>query len=196
MKKILIAFILLLFVLISGATAPPTVELKRGMVITGSVQVKKAIYQLNGFDSLNRPVIIIKGDNITVDFNKAYLQGSINKQLPNEFYGLAILIKGNNITIKNAKISGYKVAVMAEECKNLKIENSDFSYNYRQQLQSNWQHEDVSDWMSYHHNENDEWLRYGAGIYLKDCSRVKIHNNTITLNNPRPVTRANLYLGL
>ncbi|MFZ1305052.1 MAG: NosD domain-containing protein [Ferruginibacter sp.] len=170
---------LLLTVLQLKATAPP-VELTPGMVITSSLQVKKAIYRINGFDSLSRPVILIKGDNITVDFNNALLQGSNDKQLPNAFYGLAILIKGNNITLKNARISGFKVAVMAEGCKNLTIENSDFSYNYRQQLQSNWLHEDVSDWMSYHHNENDEWLRYGAGIYLKDCNRSTIRNNTIT----------------
>ena len=180
MKKICLLFLILLPALILSASTPPPVELKRGMIITGSVQIKKAIYQLNGYDSLNRPVISIEGNNITVDFNKALLQSSVNKQLPNEFYGLAILIKGNNITLKNASISGYKVAVMAEGCKNLKIENSDFSYNYRQQLQSTWLHEDVSDWMSYHHNENDEWLRYGAGIYLKDCSKATIRNNKIT----------------
>jgi len=162
------------------ASGNPPVELKQGMVVTGSITVKKAIYPINGFDSLNRPVILVTGNNITVDFNNALLQGSNDKQLPNAFYGLAILIKGNNITLKNAKISGFKVAVMAEGCTNLVIENSDFSYNYRQKLQSNWLREDVSDWMSYHHNEKDEWLRYGAGIYLKDCSKSVIRNNTIT----------------
>ena len=164
---------------IKAIEAPP-VMLTRGMVITSSVQIQKADYKLAGYDSLNRPVITIKGDNITVDFNDAFLQGNIESQLPNEFYGLAVLIKGNNITIKNANIRGYKVAIMADGCKNLKIENSDFSYNYRQQLQSTWLHEDVSDWMSYHHNEHDEWLRYGAGIYLKDCDNAAITNNTIT----------------
>lgn len=162
------------------ASDPLPVELKQGMVITSSILVKKANYRLNGVDSLNRPVILIRGNNITVDFNNALLQGSSDKELPNGFYGLAVLIKGDNITIKNARISSYKVAVMAVGCKNLKIENSDFSYNYRQQLQSTWLHEDVSDWMSFHHNENDEWLRYGAGIYLKDCIKPTITNNKIT----------------
>ncbi|MEO7764275.1 MAG: right-handed parallel beta-helix repeat-containing protein, partial [Ferruginibacter sp.] len=162
------------------AAEPPPIELTKGMIISSSVKVKKGNYSINGFDSLNRPVILIKGDNITVDFDNALLQGSTDKQLSNQFYGLAILIKGNNITLKNARITGYKIALMAEGCKGLTIENSDLSYNYRQQLQSNWLHEDVSDWMSYHHNENDEWLRYGAGIYLKDCKAAKIRNNTIT----------------
>lgn len=180
MKKIYLLLFTILFAKAIKASGGQVIELRQGMVITVSAQVKRAIYQLNGIDSLNRPVILIKGNNIIIDFNNAFLQGSNNKQLPNEFYGLALLIKGNNITLKNARVSGYKVAVMAEGCKNLKIENSDFSYNYRQQLQSTWLHEDVSDWMSYHHNENDEWLRYGAGIYLKDCSKTLVHHTTIT----------------
>jgi parallel beta-helix repeat protein len=156
------------------------IELKSNMVIRTSVQIRKGIYQLNASDSLSAPLIRIEGNNITVDFNKAILHGSNNKQLPNQFYGLAILVKGNNITIKNAIVNGYKVAIMAQGCKNLRIEYSDFSYNYRQHLQSTWQGEDLSDWMSYHHNEHDEWLRYGAGIYLKDCNKSVIQNNTIT----------------
>ncbi len=179
MRSILFLTIIVLQVYAIKAAAPP-VELTKGMLITSSVKVKKGYYRLNGYDSLNRPLILIKGNNITVDFDNAMLQGSTDKQLPNEFYGLAILIKGNNITLKNARISGYKVAVSADGCKNLTIESSDFSYNYRQQLQSTWLREDVSDWMSYHHNENDEWLRYGAGIYLKDCSKAVIRHNTIT----------------
>ncbi len=180
LKKGLPATLLFLSSLPARASGSGPVELKAGMVITSSIQVKKAVYRLNGQDSLNRPVIRISGNNITIDFNKAQLLGSNNKQLPNEYYGLAILVEGNNITIKNARVNGYKVALMATGCKNLVIENSDFSYNYRQQLQSTWLHEDVSDWMSYHHNENDEWLRYGAGIYLKDCSQATVTNNSIT----------------
>ncbi len=180
LKTGFLAIALLLPSMLTRASGPVPAELKPGMVITASMQVKKASYRFNGQESLARPVIRIKGNNITVDFNNALLLGSNNKQLPNEFYGLALLIEGNDITIKNARVSGYKVAVMAKGCTNLKIEHSDFSYNYRQQLQSTWLHEDVSDWMSYHHNENDEWLRYGAGIYLKDCSKTVIQNNIIT----------------
>ena len=123
----------------------------------------------------------MKVDNITVDFNKAELKGSNNKEWPNDFYGTAIIIKGGkNITLKNANIHGYKVAVMGRDVENLIIQNCNFSYNYRQQLHSSRLEEDVSDWMSYHHNENDEWLRYGAGIYLRNCNKVNIHNNNIT----------------
>ena len=130
------------------AIAAPPVELKANMVIKSSVLIKKSTYFLKA-DSSNAPLITITGNNITIDFNNAILHGSNNKQFPNQFYGLAVLVKGNNITIKNAVIRGYKIALMADSCKNLKIEYSDFSYNYRQQLQSTWLSEDVSDWMSY-----------------------------------------------
>ena len=33
--------------------------------------------------------------------------------------------------------------------------------------------------MSYHNNEKDEWLRFGAGIYLSNCDRAEIDHNTI-----------------
>lgn len=176
-KKIGFASLLLLFCL--GLKAQ--VVLKRGMIITKSVKVSKRTYLLNGFDSLNKAVLVIKGNDITVDFNKAVLKGSNNKKAPNEFYGLAILIDGGkNITIRNLSAKGYKVALMARNVDGLKIEDCDFSYNYRQRLNSTQEKEDISDWMSYHKNENDEWLRYGAAIYLRGCNNAIISGNKVT----------------
>jgi hypothetical protein len=34
--------------------------------------------------------------------------------------------------------------------------------------------------MSYHHNEKDEWLRYGAAIYLRNCNKAVVHDNVVT----------------
>ncbi|HZX59615.1 MAG TPA: right-handed parallel beta-helix repeat-containing protein, partial [Mucilaginibacter sp.] len=86
---------------------------------------------------------------------------------------------GRNITLKNVSIKGFKVGLMAHGINALKIINSNFSYNFRQHLNSTRQMEDLADWQSYHHNEKDEWLRFGAGIYLRDCDSADIHNNTI-----------------
>lgn len=156
------------------------VKITNNMLITSSVKIITGSYLMNGSDSLQEPVITIKGDNITVDFNGAELKGSSNKEWPNEFYGTAIIIKGGkNIVVKNANIHGYKIAVIGTNVENLDIQNCNFSYNYRQKLHSSRLEEDVSDWMSYHHNENDEWLRYGAGIYLRNCNKINIHNNII-----------------
>ncbi|RTL60342.1 MAG: hypothetical protein EKK37_05760 [Sphingobacteriales bacterium] len=170
----------LLFSIVSPAS-PTQIALTGGMHISASATIRKGTYKLNAPADFKTGVIIIEGNNITIDFNGSTLVGSNDKQLPNEFYGVGIFIKsGKNITIKNAVAKGYKVAVLALQVENLTIENCDFSYNYRQHLNSNREREDVSDWMSYHHNENNEWLRYGAGIYLDHCNMATIRYNQIT----------------
>ena len=159
-----------------------TIDLKAGMIIKTSVTITPTIYYLNATADLKQSLLIIDGNNITVDFNHSVLQGSNDKTRPDEFYGLSLLIKkgSKNIIIKNAVIHGYKVAILADSVENLTIDNCDLSYNWRQHLKSNREREDVSDWMSYHKNENDEWLRYGAAIYLKNCNKAIISNNTVT----------------
>lgn len=156
------------------------VPLSKGMVISHSVSIKRSIYKLNAGNSLQKSVIAIKGNNIVVDFNGAVLEGNIDSERPDKFNGVALYITGTHITIKNAVIRGYKIAILGRHLHDTRIENCDLSYNYRQHLNSNRQWEDVSDWQSYHHNENDEWMRYGAGIYLRDCDSMTIRDNLIT----------------
>ena len=155
--------------------------LVKGMKVTKSIKIKKAIYKIDGNDNLEQSVILIEGNNITVDFNNALLKGSNAKINPDEFYGLAIMIRNSrNVTIKNLKASGYKVALIARNVQGLILDNCDLSYNYRQHLNSTQEKEDISDWMSYHHNEKDEWLRYGAAFYLRNCNDAIIKNCKVT----------------
>lgn len=173
-----------LFLLLLGfhAKAIPVIRLQPGLTIKQSVIISRENYSLNASPSLSDALIIIEGTDIIVDFNQSVLQGSNDKTRPDEFYGLSVLIKkgSKNITIKNAFIHGYKVAILADSVDNLTIDNCDLSYNWRQHLQSNREREDISDWMSYHKNENREWLRYGAAIYLENCKTAVIANNTVT----------------
>lgn len=144
------------------------------MLISKSVTIKKATYKSSGS-------IVIKGNNITVDFNGAELSGITDPLQPDKFKGTAIVIEGGkNIILKNATIKGFKVAVTAKNTRGLQIIDCDFSYNFRQHLNSTRQREDLTDWQSYHKNEDDEWLRFGAGIYLKNCDSAIIKGNTIT----------------
>lgn len=153
----------------------------KGMKISGSVKIKNQVYKLDAPFKMEEALLVIEGNNIIVDFNNAVLSGSNLKKNPDEFFGVAILIKGGkNITIKNLKIKGYKVALMARDISTLLIENCDFSYNYRQRLNSTQEKEDISDWMSYHQNEKDEWLRYGAAIYLRHCNFAVVKNSKVT----------------
>ncbi len=152
------------------------------MIIRESATITRNTYNVNADTSIRKPLIIIDGNNITIDFNQAVIQGSNDKTNPDEFYGLSILIKKGcrNITLKNVFIHGFKIGIMADGVAGLTIDNCDLSYNWRQRLLSTREKENEEDWMSYHHNENDEWLRYGAAIYLKNCTKSIITNNAVT----------------
>ncbi|HEY9363667.1 MAG TPA: right-handed parallel beta-helix repeat-containing protein, partial [Chitinophagaceae bacterium] len=176
-KQILVILLVLSFI----TTQAQEKILVKGMKIGASMKVKKNIYKIDASVNTDQPVIVIEGENITVDFNNVLLQGSNFKKQPDDFFGVAILIRNSkNITIKNLKAKGYKVALMATNVESLTIENCNFSYNYRQHLNSTQEKEDLADWMSYHQNEKDEWLRYGAAMYLKDCDMAIIRNSNVT----------------
>lgn len=185
-KKILLCFLFFFACCCSKAQVsghrPPEKALSKGMIITENTKIKKGIYKLDANAAFDKPVILIEGYRITVDFNDATLQGSNTKQHPDEFFGVAIIIssRSTNVTIKNLKVKGFKVALLARDVASITLENCDFSYNYRQHLNSTQEKEDISDWMSYHHNEQDEWLRYGAAVYLRNCNMPIIRNCTIT----------------
>jgi parallel beta-helix repeat protein len=192
-KKILLPFLVMALCVAIKAQIPKRVvaesAIKKGMVITQNTKIKKAVYKLDASQNLDQPVILIEGLQITVDFNNATLQGSNSnpsagkqEKNPDEFFGVAIIIssRSTHVTIKNLKVKGYKVALLAKGVTSLTLENCDFSYNYRRHLNSTQQKEDISDWLSYHHNENDEWLRYGAAIYLRNCNMPIIRNCRVT----------------
>lgn len=176
----LLTFMLTGFHLISQAqNALPLVP---GMQIQQNTVIQPGLYQLKADTALTKSLIRIQGSNITVDFAQAILDGSPTGTLPNQMRGLAIYIVpgSKNITLKNLVVKGYQIAILADSVQGLTIQDCNLSYNYRQQLHSQWNKEDISDWMSFHHNEKDEWMRYGAAIYLKNCDGAKIHGNLVT----------------
>ncbi len=156
-------------------------SLSAGMKFRSSVKIKRNVYLLDAPADTSKPVILIEGNNITIDFNNSVLKGSGKTKTPDEFFGVAILIRNSKkVIIKNLKARGYKVALLARNVEELTFENCDLSYNYRPHLNSSQEKEDISDWMSYHHNEKDEWLRYGAAIYLRGCNKAVIRNCKVT----------------
>lgn len=157
----------------------PEIGLSKGLIIKDSCTVLKGVYSIASTAEAD-PGILISGENLVVDFQDADLRGAADGVLPDQFIGTAIVVKGKNITIKNARVRGYKIALYAEGVENLTLEDCDFSFNYRPRLRSTREREDFSDWLSYHHNEQDEWKRYGAGIYLKNCQRSTVKGCKIT----------------
>lgn len=162
-------------------TSGQGITISSEMRISKSTKFKKAIYKIEAPKDSSKAIINIEGNNIVVDFSGTELQGDVSVKNPDEFFGIAVYIRNSkNVTIKNLKARGYKVALLARNVEKLILENCDFSYNYRQHLNSTQEKEDISDWMSYHHNEKDEWLRYGAAMYLKDCNFFTVKNCKVT----------------
>ena len=163
-----------------GVAARQSVPLTQGMVIDRSVTVTPGIYRLAAAADLNTPAITVRGDNVTLDLTGVTLIGSPDSADPDEFAGVAILVDGGSrVTIRGATIRGYKVGILARNSPELHLTRNDLSYNWKQRLYSGIEKESLLDWMSYHQNEKDEWLRYGAGIYLANCDRAEIDHNTV-----------------
>ncbi len=155
------------------------VELRPGMVITQSTRILPKTYRLAAPTSLDSAVITIRGDDVTVDFQGAKLEGLPPERDPDRATGVAIRVEGGrNVRILNAKIRGYRVGILARGTKGLALIGNDVSYTWKPRLFSLIEHESLVDWLSYHHNENNEWLRYGAAIYLDGVEGGDIWNNT------------------
>ncbi|MBL8069116.1 MAG: right-handed parallel beta-helix repeat-containing protein [Armatimonadetes bacterium] len=158
----------------------PEVTLKPGLVIKSSCRIKPGDYLVAGGESPAKAAIRIEGDNITIDFRDAVLRGTPADSEPDKRAGFGISARGKNIEITGATVRGFKVGLYAESAAKFKLIDGDFSYNWKAHLKSGRLKEDLSDWMSYHHNESDEWFGYGAGIYLKSCTDFEVRGNTIT----------------
>src|SRR5687768_9237996 len=96
-----------------AAQARPYV-LKNKQTISRSAFVSPATYRFtNSSEDLSGASIQIKGNNITVDFRDAVLEGTPQTAEPNARKGTGLLVTGKNITIKNLKIRGYKIGLAA-----------------------------------------------------------------------------------
>src|SRR6266481_1379095 len=164
---------LLIMVVLAQVPHGP-IELQPGMIITRSVRVVPKTYRLAGAP------IIVRGDNITVDFGGATLEGTDPQAEPDQARDTAIVIDGGtNIRIVTANIHGYKVGILARGTRQLALRNNDLSDNWRPRLFSLLEHESLVDWLSFHHNEKDEWLRFGAALYLQDVQGGNISQNVV-----------------
>lgn len=158
----------------------PIIELRPGLVITRSVRVAPKPYRLVAPASLDSAAIVIRGDGITVDFAGAALLGAAPDSEPDQGAGVAIRIEGGrNITVRNAKIRGYKIGILAEGTRGLTLTNNDASHNWKPRLYSLIEHESLVDWLSYHQNDKNEWHRYGAAFYLSGVTGGAIRGNTV-----------------
>ncbi len=165
-----------------GATAGAATQLtpRSGLVVTTSTRFAPGTYRLTAPASLDSALIVVRGNDITVDMRDVVLEGLAPSADPDQARGVAIRIEGGrNVRVIGATARGYKVALMARHTRGLTLERNNFSYNWKPRLFSLVEHESLTDWLSYHKNEQDEWLRFGAGIYLADVTGGTIVENRV-----------------
>ncbi len=157
--------------------APGPVAWTPGMVVTRSVALRPGEWLAPAGDSA---AIVVRGDGITLDLTGVELVGSDDRAHPDRFSGTAIRIEGGrNVTVIGAHIRGYRIGILARGVRGLRLLDNDVSHNWRPRLYSGIERESLVDWLSFHHNEAGEWMRYGAGIYLDGVEGGELRGNTV-----------------
>jgi parallel beta-helix repeat protein len=149
-----------------------------GMVVTESTRIAPESHLVIGPSSLDSALIVIRGNDITVDMTGFTLLGRNDTANPDDGRGIAVLIDGgSNITVRGATIRGYRFGLVARGVRNLRLINNDLSYNWKPRLFSLIEHESLVDWMSFHNNEKNEWMRFGAAFFLEDVTGGELRGN-------------------
>jgi nitrous oxidase accessory protein NosD len=155
---------------------------RSGLVISRTTALRPGTYRLAAKATMDSggALIIVRGNDVTLDLTGVHLIGASESEHPDRAAGVAILVDGGaNVTIKGGHIRGYKVAILARGTRTLRLLDNDLSFNWKPRLYSIIEHESLADWLSFHHNEKDEWLRYGAAIYLSDVRGGELRGNTV-----------------
>ncbi|MCE2901444.1 MAG: NosD domain-containing protein [Gemmatimonas sp.] len=164
----------------AGAQPLPVVTPRPGLVITRSVRIAPGTYRLPGHASLDSALLTVRGSDITVDLRGVTFIGVPPDSAPDAARGTAVRIDGGrNVRIRALTAHGYRVGILARNVRGLTLEGNDVSHSWKPRLFSLVEHESLADWLSYHRNEEDEWLRFGAGIYLRGVTGGRITGNTV-----------------
>ncbi len=171
----ILALLVCLFSLSLEAAAVTEISIDRpGIVIKTDVRIKPGVWRVT--EGGDRGVLVVKKRGVTIDFNGAELVGCAEGAERDAFSGIGVVCFGcDRVTIKNARIRGFKTAILVEKCDGVVIEDCDLSRNYAQRLKSTPEREDSSDWLWPHENDDDQWRKnYGGGIYLKECAKATV----------------------
>ena len=160
---------------VGGAGAGPVeIVLDRDNIeVTTDTLVRPGSYAVPDADG--NGVVHITADGVTVDFQGAELVGFTDPRQPDACTGTGVVITGEGVTLRNAKVRGFKVGILAHGAARLTVEDVDVSGNFRQRLGSTPQREDPRDWLSPHGNDERQWpTAYGAGLCVERSDSVVI----------------------
>lgn len=116
----------------------------------------------------NRPVLLIEGESIDLDLRGSVLSGAAVEGTSQDAYeGVGILVRNaRDVTIRNAKVHGYRFNLRAEGCDQLRLVDCDFSDSRADRLKSEDQVHDL--WLEI--RDLAYWRSTGAGVWLESCN--------------------------
>jgi parallel beta-helix repeat protein len=137
---------------------------------SGRVELPQGVLR----DARGDGVLQIAGEGITVEL-AGELRGAAEGEAADGFTGVGIRVTGKNVTLRGARVAGFKVGIHAVGADGLVLEDCDVSGNFRQRLKSTKEKEAEEDWLNPHANDGREWFTsYGAGIYVERASGVTV----------------------
>jgi hypothetical protein len=155
--------------------AQQTLAFSPGMVVTSSARIEPGVYAVAGPGPPERALITVRGSGIVLDLAGVELRGLDVEAEPDRARGTALRVDGGqDVTIRGGIIRGYRFGILAQGARNLRVLDVDLSHNWKPRLFSQVGHESLVDWLSFHDNENREWMRFGAALYLEDVTGGEI----------------------
>lgn len=149
-----------------------------GMVVTADTRIEPGTYRVTGPASLDSALIVVRGEDLTLDLSGVRLEGIAPEDDPDLARGVAIRVEGGrNVVIRGGTIRGYRFGILARGVRGLALYENDLSYGWKPRLFSQVAHESLVDWLSYHNNEEGEWMRFGAALYLEDVKGGELVGN-------------------
>jgi hypothetical protein len=166
---------------VQGArTALPTVVPRPGLVITRSVRVAPGTYRWRASANPDSALLTVRGRGITVDLRGVTFIGTPPDSAPDAAQGTALLVDGGaRITVRGLTARGYRFGIRARDVRGLELSDNTLSDSWKPRLFSVVEHESLNDWLSYHHNDHGEWMRFGAGLYLERVVGGALRRNTV-----------------
>ncbi len=151
---------------------------KDDIEITGNVVVKKGVYTVA--DKNNNGVLIVKADNVTIDFNGAVLQGTDDSGVtPNKYLGTGMVVEGRKgVVIKNAIIRHMLMGLHVFKSDSITIQNCDVSKNFAQRLRKSDDGPCTGDHWLTQGFDPDCWKTLGAGVLLRDSEKCLVSGCT------------------
>jgi len=154
------------------------IPFRPGMVVTASARIEPGTYRAPGRASLDSALIVVRGDGVTLDLTGVRLVGIPETSDPDRATGVAVRVDaGDGVTIRGGEIRGYRFGILARGTRGLRVLGADLSYGWKPRLFSLVGHESLVDWLSFHQNEEREWMRFGAALYLEDVHGGEIRGN-------------------